>query len=93
MSNFIFGGTILADNSLVVTPQGAVSISVVITQDENKSKVGIIAFGGLNRAVVTFDDNGTQPIRYTMYQPNPPAYLENSVLNIIRHLSSVLSSQ
>lgn len=60
--------------------------SVVFSQDPTGSVSAIIAFAGMNQAVATFDETGTNLVSYTLYDPNN-SLIQRSVESIIRHIS------
>lgn len=77
-----------ADGALVITPGGGVPVLLSYSTDQLGNKTAIIAFGGVNQAVVTFDATGRQPMNFMFYNPAPDYQLEGSVRNIIQYIAS-----
>lgn len=75
---------------LVLTPTNQQSgpsisiVSVVMSEDPNNGKTGVINWSGCPQAFLTFDPTGRQVISYTMCSGDRAALL--SVENIIRVL-------
>lgn len=67
---------------------GEVMLSFV--RNQAKELTAIIAFGGHNQALVTFDAFGTAPVSYSLYNPAPNLFIEQSVQNIVQQLSGYI---
>lgn len=67
---------------------GQVMLSFV--RNSANELTAIIAFGGCNQALVTFDAFGTAPVSYSLYNPAPNQFIEQSVRNIVQQLSGYI---
>lgn len=76
---------LMPDGCLVVNPLG--DIPVVVTYSGVTEKTATIAFGGVNQALVTFDEQGVRPLTYMLYNCAPDMALDQSVQNIIAYLT------
>lgn len=75
------------DGVLAPCPLGGQGMAnVVFSRDPSGGVSAIIAFNGMNQAVATFDETGSNLVSYMMYDPNN-IQLQRSVENIIRHIS------
>lgn len=74
------------NGSLIPMQNGPGIATVNYRQDPDQPKTAIIAFNGMNQAVVTFNEFG-QAVNYTLF--NPAATLQDiqSVQNIVHHIS------
>jgi len=68
--------------------QGQVMLS--FTRNSENELTAIIAFGGSNQALVTFDAFGTAPVSYSLYSAAPNQFIEQSVRNIVQQLSGYI---
>ena len=73
------------DGSLAPSPFGE-GVAIVTMNDD---RTAIIMFAGMNQAVVNFDDTGTQPLNYTLFNPMADLSTQLTVENLIRHISSM----
>lgn len=71
-----------------VTGTGQVMLSFV--RNPANELTAIIAFGGSNQALVTFDAFGTAPVSYSLYSVAPNQFIEQSVRNIVQQLSGYI---
>ncbi|MNM28175.1 hypothetical protein D3C81_386880 [compost metagenome] len=77
---------LMPDGTLAVSPLGTVPVTVMFQHDESGAKTAIIAWGGYNQAVITFDATGTIPVGFMLYSVAPTMALQISVQNIVDHL-------
>ena len=89
MNSLQLQADILPDGSLAVNPGGAVPILIVVSHSIETGKIAVITFGGYSQAVVTFDETGSRPINYTLYNPMPDMALESSVQRIVDHYATM----
>lgn len=77
----------MADGSLIPHPGGMGMANANIQQEPGHPKTAIIAFAGMNQAVVNFDETGLRIINYTILNPGATLQVQNTVENIIKHLT------
>ena len=77
---------LMPDGTLAVSPLGTVPVTVVFQTDETGAKTAIIAWGGYNQAVITYDATGTRPVSFMLYSVAPTLALQISVQNIVDYL-------
>lgn len=76
-----------SNGTLVPTVNGPGIATVSYKQDFGQPKTAIIAFNGMNQAVVTFNEFD-QATNYTMLNPAATMLDQQSVENIVRHIQS-----
>lgn len=81
------------DGSLMPMPLGEGCAIVTLNDDPTQPRTAIITFSGLNQAVVNFDETGTQVLNYTLLNPMADVIIQQTVENLIPHISSNLLSQ
>lgn len=69
---------------------GSGQIMLSFVRSQANELTAIIAFGGFNQALVTFDASGTAPVSYSLYNPAPNQFIEQSVQNIVQQLSGYI---
>jgi len=78
------------DGSLAPMPLGDGTAIVTMNDDPTQPKTAIIMFAGLNQAVVNFDETGTQVLNYTLLNPMADIITQQTVENLIPHISANL---
>jgi len=69
---------------------GAGQVMLSFVRNSANELTAIIAFGGSNQALVTFDAYATAPVSYSLYNPAPNQFIEQSVQNIVQQLSGYI---
>lgn len=77
------------DATGVLTPSFGGQGTAYITMQQNSDgpKTAIVAFNGMNQALVQFDSLGMKGINYTLLSPMASSVDCQSVENIIRHMN------
>ena len=87
-SPLILPAVMAPDGSLMISELGSERVTVTFSYNAANEKTAIIAFGGCNQAVITYDASGTQPVTYMLYNPAPTLPEEQSVQNIIGYFAA-----
>jgi len=91
-----FHPAVMAPNGgLMIVPQhagGEGQVTINFARSPQNELTAIIAFGGRNQALVTFDAFGTAPVSYSLYGVAQDMFVERSVCNIMQQLSGLVPS-
>lgn len=79
--------TQMANGSFAPATNGVGIATVSYKQDQGQPKTAIVAFNGMNQAVITFNEFN-QATSYTMLNPGATMQDQESVENIARYISS-----